>query len=54
MPEPVAELSTQRLLTMTWLEGKPLLDVADAPLAQRNEIAAHMFRAWYVPFYYSA
>jgi predicted unusual protein kinase regulating ubiquinone biosynthesis (AarF/ABC1/UbiB family) len=52
VPEPVEALSTKRLLTMTWLEGKPLLEAAKAPLAERNEIARNMFRAWYVPLYY--
>jgi len=51
VPEPVPELSTNRLLTMTWLEGKRLLEAADAPLETRNAIAYNMFRAWYVPFY---
>jgi predicted unusual protein kinase regulating ubiquinone biosynthesis (AarF/ABC1/UbiB family) len=52
VPEPVPELSTQRLLTMTWLEGTPLLEAVEAPLAARNEIARNMFRAWYVPLYF--
>ncbi|MBO0736156.1 MAG: AarF/ABC1/UbiB kinase family protein [Alphaproteobacteria bacterium] len=52
VPVPVPELSTSRLLTMTWLDGAPVLDIAEAPLAQRNEIALRMFRIWYVPFYY--
>jgi len=52
VPVPVAELSTGRLLTMTWLKGGPILDVADAPLEERNAIALRMFRVWYVPFYY--
>jgi predicted unusual protein kinase regulating ubiquinone biosynthesis (AarF/ABC1/UbiB family) len=52
VPEPVAELSTTRLLTMTWLEGMPFLEAAKAPAEQRNIIARNMFRAWYVPFYY--
>ncbi len=53
VPRPVAELSTRRLLTMTWLDGEPILDFATkAPLAVRNEIALRMFRIWYVPFYY--
>jgi predicted unusual protein kinase regulating ubiquinone biosynthesis (AarF/ABC1/UbiB family) len=51
VPEPVAELSTRRLLTMNWLDGKPLLQFVDAPQERRNEIARAMFRAWYVPFY---
>src|SRR5579862_7168689 len=53
VPRPLAELSTRRLLTMTWLEGAPILDFAAmAPLEARNEIALRMFRIWYVPFYY--
>jgi predicted unusual protein kinase regulating ubiquinone biosynthesis (AarF/ABC1/UbiB family) len=52
VPVPIAALSTNRLLTMTWLEGAPILDIAKAPLAERNEIALRMFRIWYVPFYY--
>jgi predicted unusual protein kinase regulating ubiquinone biosynthesis (AarF/ABC1/UbiB family) len=48
------ELSTTRLLTMTWLEGKPLLDFVkqNATVKQRNTVAMNMFRCWYVPFYY--
>src|SRR5579864_2568459 len=52
VPSPCAELSTKRLLTMCWLDGGPILDMAKAPLAVRNEIALRMFRIWYVPFYY--
>ena len=52
VPEPLAELSTTRLLTMTWLEGMPFLEAAKAPAEQRNVVARNMFRAWYVPFYY--
>ncbi len=52
VPEPVPELSTRRLLTMTWLEGQRLMEVTDASLEIRNRVAFNMFRAWYVPFYY--
>jgi predicted unusual protein kinase regulating ubiquinone biosynthesis (AarF/ABC1/UbiB family) len=52
VPEPLPALSTARLLTMTWLEGTPFLEAVKAPAARRNAIARHMFRAWYVPFYY--
>ena len=53
VPEPVAALSTKRLLTMRWLEGGPILDFAkNASIEERNEIALRMFRIWYVPFYY--
>jgi predicted unusual protein kinase regulating ubiquinone biosynthesis (AarF/ABC1/UbiB family) len=50
VPEIVPELSTQRLLTMNWLEGKRLLDYTDRPLEERNQIARAMFRAWWLPF----
>lgn len=52
VPEPVPQLSTNRLLSMTWLEGTPFLEAVQAPAAMRNTIARNMFRAWYVPFYY--
>ncbi len=51
VPERVAELSSDRLLTMSWLDGVPLMSFAEAPLEARNAVAANMFRAWYVPFY---
>ena len=52
VPEVIDELSTDRLLTSTWLEGEKILKFKDAPQEQRNEIAMNMFRAWYVPLYY--
>lgn len=52
VPEPVPELSTDRLLTMTWLDGTRMMDWVDADLETRNRVAENMFRAWYVPFYY--
>ena len=53
VPEVLAELSTGRLLTMTWLDGTPLMEfLATKPGAERrNRVAMTMFRAWYVPFY---
>jgi len=50
VPRVLPELSTKRLLTMTWLEGRRLMDYKDAPLAHRNTIARAMFRAWWYPF----
>ncbi len=54
VPEHVPELSTGRLLTMTWLEGLPLLDYVKQveDVEARKAVAINMFRAWYVPFYY--
>jgi predicted unusual protein kinase regulating ubiquinone biosynthesis (AarF/ABC1/UbiB family) len=50
VPRVLPELSTKRLLTMTWLEGRKLMDYKDAPLQDRNAIARAMFRAWWYPF----
>lgn len=52
VPEIINDLSTDRLLCSTWLDGRKILDFVDAPAAQRNEIALNMFRAWYIPLYY--
>lgn len=51
IPEAVDALSSKRLLTMGWLDGRPLMDFKDASLETRNELALSMFRAWYIPFY---
>ncbi|MEO1207535.1 MAG: AarF/UbiB family protein [Pseudomonadota bacterium] len=44
------ELSTKRLLTMSWQEGRPLLDYKSHSLEERNELAKAMFQAWWHPF----
>lgn len=51
VPESVAALSTGRLLTMTWLPGKPLMDWQDAPQTERDAIAVNLFHLWYVPLH---
>ncbi|HMR34577.1 MAG TPA: AarF/ABC1/UbiB kinase family protein [Geminicoccaceae bacterium] len=51
VPEPVAELSTRRLLTMSWLDGQPLLSFKTGDQESRDRLALNMFRAWYKPFY---
>ena len=53
VPSPIEGLSTKRLLTMTWLDGRPLMRrlEEDPPQEERNAIAEALFRAWYVPFY---
>ena len=50
VPEVLPELTTKRLLTMTWMEGGRLLDYTQRPLEERNRIARAMFRAWWFPF----
>ena len=53
VPAPFPELTTRRLLTMTWLDGRALMRrlEEDPPQEERNRIAEALFRAWYVPFY---
>src|ERR1700744_4157689 len=53
VPVPLPAFSTHRLLTMTWLDGRPLMHrlAEDPPQEERNRIAEALFRAWYVPFY---
>jgi predicted unusual protein kinase regulating ubiquinone biosynthesis (AarF/ABC1/UbiB family) len=43
-------LSTARLLTLDWLEGRRMLAFKEAPLEQRNRLAQAMFTAWWFPF----
>ena len=50
VPDVHDDLTTERLLTMGWLEGRKLLDFKDADLETRNRIAVAMFKAWWVPF----
>jgi predicted unusual protein kinase regulating ubiquinone biosynthesis (AarF/ABC1/UbiB family) len=50
VPEVEPNLSTGRLLTLTWLDGGRLLDFRDRPLDERNRIATAMFTAWWSPF----
>lgn len=53
VPVPVDELSTKRLLTMTWLDGRAIqarID-EDPPEEERAAYARALFRAWYVPLY---
>lgn len=43
-------LSTRRLITLGWLDGKKLLTYVDADLDTRNQLAEAMFMAWWLPF----
>lgn len=51
VPETVPDYSTDRLLTMSWLAGEPLLNWKARSQEERDALAINMFRAWYVPFY---
>ena len=51
VPEVVPDYSTDRLLTMSWLDGEPLLNWKGRTQEEKDRLAVNMFRAWYVPFY---
>jgi predicted unusual protein kinase regulating ubiquinone biosynthesis (AarF/ABC1/UbiB family) len=53
-PSPIENLSTDRLLTMTWISGTRLKTFIEENDDQefRNHVARNMFKTWYVPFYY--
>jgi predicted unusual protein kinase regulating ubiquinone biosynthesis (AarF/ABC1/UbiB family) len=44
------DLSTGRLLTMQWLDGRKILEFKQADQEVRNRLAVAMFRAWWHPF----
>ena len=48
-PAPLEALSSKRLLTMTWLEGRGLMHWLDEPQETRNRIAELLFKAWWGP-----
>jgi predicted unusual protein kinase regulating ubiquinone biosynthesis (AarF/ABC1/UbiB family) len=54
VPVPIGGYCSRRLLTMTWLDGRPLMQrLGERPSQEeRNHIAESLFRAWYVPFYH--
>lgn len=53
VPEPVAEFTTTRLITMKWLNGVGLKAWLETEPSQeaRNKLATALFKAWYIPFY---
>lgn len=51
VPSVMRELSTSRLLTMSWTSGESLLDHMPESQEERNEIARRLFHIWYMPFY---
>ena len=51
VPKVVKKISTKRLLSMNYLQGKKLLDFKKNSHLDRKTIAKNMFMAWYYPFY---
>jgi len=50
VPQPIHELCTDRLLTMSWVEGDRLDAYEDAAPEVRNGIATNLFWTWWHPF----
>ena len=53
LPDPIQNLSTNRLLTMTKVHGVKIMDFIanNSGIKMRNQVAMNMFKAWYIPFY---
>jgi len=51
VPRTYEKLSSKRLLTMSWLEGRSILDYKNAKKDVRNSLARNMYYAWYKPFF---
>ena len=53
LPEPINNLSTKRLLTMTKITGMKVKEFINKTKDKnlKNKLALNMFKAWYVPFY---
>jgi len=50
VPQVWPELSTRRLLTLDWLDGRKMLEFRTDTLAVRNRLGHAMFTAWWLPF----
>ncbi|MBV6657581.1 MAG: AarF/ABC1/UbiB kinase family protein [Devosiaceae bacterium] len=50
VPSVVDELSTQRLLTLSWLNGEKILDFRQESQEVRNRLSTAIFHAWWRPF----
>lgn len=51
IPKVYQDLSTNRLLTMEFNDGKKLTQVLEKSQEFRNKIAENLFNSWYKPFY---
>jgi len=51
VPKTYNNLSTKRLLTMSWLEGDSILNFKEAKKEIRNSLAKKMYYGWYKPFF---
>jgi predicted unusual protein kinase regulating ubiquinone biosynthesis (AarF/ABC1/UbiB family) len=51
LPKVVPSLSTDRLLTMSYMQGASLKTFSEKPLDLRSQAAQNLFFAWYYPLY---
>ena len=54
IPKVYKDYSTKKLITMTWLDGKPLDEIIKYSKNKKDlseKIAENIFNAWYTPFY---
>lgn len=51
VPKPFVQYSTDRLLTMEWVEGADLMTAKNWSMALKHRIAENLFKAWYFPLY---
>jgi predicted unusual protein kinase regulating ubiquinone biosynthesis (AarF/ABC1/UbiB family) len=52
IPRVFPDLSTGKLITLSWMEGQSLLSKTESPVIERNELGRKLFMAWYYPFYH--
>ncbi len=50
VPKVYPELSTRRLITLEWLDGRRMLEFKEHGQEERNLLATAMFKAWWLPF----
>jgi predicted unusual protein kinase regulating ubiquinone biosynthesis (AarF/ABC1/UbiB family) len=50
VPQLELDLCTRRLISMSWLDGRKLLEFKEADEDTRNLLCRHMFDAWWRPF----
>ena len=51
VPKSFEDYSTDRLLTMEWMDGADLMTVKNWPLELKQRVAGNLFQAWYYPLY---
>jgi predicted unusual protein kinase regulating ubiquinone biosynthesis (AarF/ABC1/UbiB family) len=53
VPQVYTSLSTNRLLTMEWIEGESILNFENADEDLKNHLGKNLFLSWYKPLYHN-